>query len=25
MKARLDFGVGDSGERSMALQFGETF
>jgi len=25
MKARLDFGVGDSGERSVALQFGETF
>lgn len=25
MKARLDFGAGDSGERSMALQFGETF
>jgi outer membrane protein assembly factor BamA len=25
MKARLDFGYGDTGERSMALQFGETF
>jgi hypothetical protein len=25
MKARLDFGYGDGGERSMALQFGETF
>lgn len=25
MKARLDFGAGDGGERSMALQFGETF
>jgi outer membrane protein assembly factor BamA len=25
MKARLDFGYGDSGERSMALQFGQTF
>ncbi len=25
MKARLDVGYGDSGERSLALQFGETF
>lgn len=25
MKARLDFGAGDSGESSMALQFGQTF
>jgi outer membrane protein insertion porin family len=25
MKARLDVGYGDSGEHSLALQFGETF
>jgi hypothetical protein len=25
MKARMDVGYGDSGERSLAVQFGETF